>query len=118
MRFEFEFDAKITKYDDRRGFSVEKRTLTARRVRMVLEFGERGSFLVGRSIVNPTMTRRQVFDLLMKSIADKKDSEPINPMIAENIVKEFGRYYPSNLSASSSAPSKNKFNDEKGGSND
>jgi len=118
MRFEFEFDAKIKKYDDRRGFSVEKRTLTARRARMVLAFGERGSFLVGRSIVNPTMTRRQIFDILTKSIVAVKDDDPINPMIAENIVKEFGRYYPANLSASAAMPSKNKFNDGKGGLND
>lgn len=67
---------------------VSRDTLTAEEARAILDLAkEKG--IHGPSKVNRVFTKRQSWDILSAAVESYSDDQPINPLIAKNIFREF-----------------------------
>lgn len=46
-----------------------------------------------RSVVNPSLTKEQAWNVFFGAIMPKEDHEPVHYLALRNMVREFGSYY-------------------------
>jgi len=77
----------------RRGFcgTTVRETMTAARATDILRVSADNLSYVTRSKINPTLSQRKCWDILWAAVVSKPADSKINPLIARNIGREYGR---------------------------